>query len=102
MKNRDTTQPDPRPEVGSIPSVLNDQQYIVEIPKLTKLLHYSRDPELKPFMHINRVYPYPVTRKLVKIPAYLHVPQRVKRLPGPDWAASQGVEAAARKRHKFN
>jgi len=98
MINRDTTQTDPRPEVVPIPSVLNPQQTTVAIPKLTKLLHHSCDPELLPFAHINRVYPYSVTRRLVKIPAYLYVPQRVKRLPGPDWIISQGT----RKRHKFS
>ena len=56
----------------------------LQIPKLTELVKSSDDPDLVPMLHLNRVYPYPATRRLVVIPAFSHSPQIVRRLPGVD------------------
>lgn len=102
MMNAAASQAGPSAPIAQTQLTSPSQLSAMEIPKLTTLLKHSSDPELVPYLHINRVYPYPMTRKLVKLPAYLHVPQRVKRLPGPDWVESQGFEGAIRKRHKYD
>jgi hypothetical protein len=102
MNAAPATQTSPSAPIDQTQIISSAQLSAMEIPKLTTLLKHSSDPELFPYLHINRVYPYPMTRKLVKLPAYLHVPQRIKRLPGPDWVESQGFEDATRKRHKYD
>jgi len=53
----------------------------LRIPKLTTLLKFSSDPMLRPFSHVTRIYPYSHARRLVRIPAFSHKPQIVKRFP---------------------
>jgi hypothetical protein len=41
----------------------------IEVPKLTKLVEFTSDPDLRPFTVIKRVYPYPIDQDRVKLPA---------------------------------
>ena len=41
----------------------------IEVPKLTKLVEFTADPDLRPFTVIKRVYPYPIDQDPVKLPA---------------------------------
>lgn len=41
----------------------------IDVPKLTKLVELTSDPDLRPFTVIQRVYPYPIDENRVKLPA---------------------------------
>lgn len=43
-----------------VPELLTGLREEVVIPKLSVLLYYSHDPLFRPYLHVNRIYPYPV------------------------------------------
>lgn len=53
-------------EISQVPKLTGLREEI-EVPKLTVLLTYSHDPLFKPYLHVNRVYPYPVIWEEVQL-----------------------------------
>ena len=52
----------------------------IEIPKLSELVYYSNDVMFRPFLHVNRIYPFPVVYKEELLPR-IGKPQRNAGLP---------------------
>lgn len=41
---------------------------VEEIPRLTSMVERTKDPDLRPFSKVIRIYPYPVTQERTKLP----------------------------------
>lgn len=54
------------PEDSPVP-MLTGLREKIEVPKLTALLTFSNDPLFRPYLHVNRVYPYPVVLEKVHL-----------------------------------
>lgn len=52
----------------------------IDVPKLTVMLGFSHDVLFRPYLHVNRVYPYPVVVKEVQLAAIGAV-KRQEELP---------------------
>jgi hypothetical protein len=50
-----------------VPELLTGLREEIVIPKLSVLLSYSHDPLFRPYLHVNRIYPYPVVAKEVQL-----------------------------------
>ena len=53
----------------------------IEVPQLTSLLKFSSDPQLRPYLHVTRVYPYPVLFQETQIPLILQFETPLSPLP---------------------
>ena len=54
--------PTPAPQVTVVTGV-------VEVPKLSDLLWHSTDTLFRPYLHVNRIYPFPVVMEEVQLAA---------------------------------
>jgi len=63
-----------------VPELLTGLREAIEIPRLSDLLSYSNDPMFRPYLHVNRIYPYPVVTKEVRL-ALIGDMQRQGMLP---------------------
>lgn len=71
----------PQPEISALPC-FRGQQLNFGIPYLTHLLEDSTDPDLGVYVHISRVYLFPVTDESIMLPALSSLQAQEVRLPG--------------------
>ena len=71
----------PQPERSDLPC-LRGQHWTPDIPRLTHMLAESCDPDLGVYVHISRVYLFPVTDECVVLPAVEKPDAQEMHLPG--------------------
>lgn len=52
----------------AVPAGIQSIGKVETIPKLTELVEQTKDPELRPFTKVLRIYPFPATQEKRRLP----------------------------------